>query len=105
MGRKMCYTKDTMETQITHYYGNKHDLGDVFISAFKEIGLITIACKKAGITRSTFNRWKNDETEWGDVFSQKYYEAVGEVCERLGDKLRQMPKQKLSFEMSQMLNN
>ena len=93
-----------METQITHYYGNKHDLKEVFISALKETGLIVPACQKAGISTSTFYRWRDDESDNGD-FYVKYLEVLIDVVLRLGDKLKQVPKQKLSFEIEQLLAN
>ena len=45
---------------------------DLFLEAFEELGTITHACKKTGIGRSTYKRWKRDDkfdfiTRFNDV--------------------------------------
>ena len=44
-----------------YYYGNKTQTQPLVIEAFKEIGVIAPACKRAGISRTTFYRWLNED--------------------------------------------
>jgi hypothetical protein len=75
---------------MEHYYGNKYELKEKVITAIREIGVIKPACKKAGISTSTFYRWmQNDGKFVGD-----FYEASLGCLEVNMEVLKGIPKQK-----------
>lgn len=85
---------------MEHYYGNKHELKATFLAIFKEIGVIAPACKKAGISTSTFYRWYNNPE---DIFSQDFNEATEQCLETHGKLLRGIPKHKRYLALQALL--
>ena len=79
-------------TQINHYYGNKYELRPRFLEALKETGIIGPACKKAGISRTTFYRWYYE----GGDFLNDCVEAVDVAFQTKKDLLSNVPTQKKS---------
>ncbi|MEI6528669.1 MAG: hypothetical protein WCO10_03310 [bacterium] len=57
---------------------------DKIITALSETPLISFACKKAGISRATFYRWKKDNKDFRDrvdVVLEHGREHISEMCE------------------------
>ena len=82
-----------MNTEVEHYYGHKHELRHVFLNILKEIGVISPACRKAGISKSTFYRWVKDDPE----FEEEVMVAMEKAYKKHGDKMDKIPKQKRSY--------
>ena len=79
-------------TQINHYYGNKYELKPRFLEALREIGVISPACKKAGISKTTFYRWVAEDGDFGAAVFGAMYDAI----EKHRDLLLQIPEHKRS---------
>ena len=77
---------------IEHYYSNKYELKPILLNILKDIGIITPACKKAGISRTTFYRWMADD---GD-FSADVFGAMDMAIEKNRDLLAKIPEHKKS---------
>jgi hypothetical protein len=78
-----------------YYYGNKTQAKPRLIEAFKEIGVIAPACKKAGISRTTFYRWINEDgsflTSIINAFEELYKDPIKRAL------LDQVPEHKRHF--------
>ena len=57
------------------HYGHKHELKDQFLSHFKRTGIIFDACHAIDISRSTFYRWLEGDTEFGVRLMEAYQVA------------------------------
>lgn len=51
------------------------------IEAFKEMPIARVACKRAGISRATYYRWRNEDKK----FLQQCYEAISVGIEAIND--------------------
>ncbi|MEI6480438.1 MAG: hypothetical protein WCO12_02875 [bacterium] len=79
-------------TQINHYYGNKYELKSVFLDFLREFGVIGVACKKAGISRTTYHRWLYEDSAFWSACNK----AMEETLKSKGDLIRRIPEQKQS---------
>jgi transposase len=92
MGHQKCYN----EAYMGHPFNSTETLQANFINYFKEIGLIAPACKKTGISRSTFHRWINAKNDDG-IFSCSFGEAVSEVYDKHKKLWKKIPEKRRNW--------
>lgn len=51
------------------------------LNALKEMPIVQVACKRAGISRATYYRWRNEDTK----FASQSEDALGEGIEIIND--------------------
>ncbi len=86
MAAKKQMVKESRQTQSiiqSKYNVRRHDK---FMTSLQKCPLVTVACKAAGINRSTAYRWRREipgfATEWDDIVNGRFEELENETFDR-----------------------
>lgn len=85
---QQTHTPDTIEEYLNTQH--KEHRKQPFVEAFRHLGMIAPACKKAGISRSTFYRWFLEDSD----FFSAVFEAFNALYKEKGYLLEQIPRHK-----------
>jgi len=67
---------------MAKYYAYKEGLKAVFLKVFPEVGRVAAACRKAGISPSTFYRWNREDLN----FHEQYMVSEDRLMRQFMDK-------------------